>query len=110
MIRGDIGYWGTMEKKFIAGKLNSKKYIETIDEQIDTYAARIAGNKYICQRVHRENSKSCEQRNSYFRMSSWGLELKYYRKLIEGIWRGPYTRMEDNWQILMNLKNILWRN
>ena len=37
-------------------------------------------------------------------MISWGFWLKYYRKLIEGIWRGPYTRMEDNSQILINLK------
>ena len=46
MIRGGDGYYGKLEIKFITGKLNSRKYVETIDEQIDTYATRIAGNKY----------------------------------------------------------------
>ena len=36
-----------MEIKFIVEKLNSK--IEMIDEQIHTYATRIAKNKYIFQ-------------------------------------------------------------
>ena len=47
-----------MEKIFITGKLNSKKYIETIDEQINSYAVRIVGNKYIFQRENREQTNS----------------------------------------------------
>ena len=39
-----------MEIKFVTRKLNSKRYIEKIDEQINTRATRIAGNKYIFQR------------------------------------------------------------
>ena len=40
-----------MEIKFIRGTLNSRRYVEVIDEQINTYATRIAGNKYIF--IHR---------------------------------------------------------
>ena len=72
-----------METKFITGKLNSKRYIETNDEQVNTnYATRITGNEYIFQRVHRGSSKTvpCEQKNSYFSMVNSGLE--YCRKLI----------------------------
>ena len=50
----DGGGIGKLEIKFITGKLNSNKLIvynknniETIDEQINTYATRIAENKYI---------------------------------------------------------------
>lgn len=38
-----VGYCGKLEIKFIAGKLNNKKYIETIDEQINTRATQTAG-------------------------------------------------------------------
>ena len=47
-----------METKFMKGKLKSKKYIKTIDEQVNTYATRIAGNKFIFERDNRENSKT----------------------------------------------------
>ena len=44
-------WWvGESKLKFIRRKLNSKEYIEMIDEQINTYATRIAGSKYIFQR------------------------------------------------------------
>ena len=38
MIWGDVDYQGKMEIKVIIGKLNGKKSVETIDEQINTYA------------------------------------------------------------------------
>ena len=46
MIWRGIGYQGKMEIKFITRKLDSKKYIEMIDEQI-TYTTQISENKYI---------------------------------------------------------------
>ena len=39
----DAGY-GKLEIKFTAGKLNNRKYIEMIDEQINTRATRIVEN------------------------------------------------------------------
>ena len=39
--------FGKMEVKFITGNLNNKKYIETIDEQMNTYMTRTAGNEYV---------------------------------------------------------------
>ena len=47
MIERNINYYGKVEIKFIVGKLNSKKYIEITDKEINTYATRVAGNKYI---------------------------------------------------------------
>ena len=45
-----VRWVGESKLKFIRRKLNSKEYIEMIDEQINTYATRIAGSKYIFQR------------------------------------------------------------
>ena len=42
-----VGCYGKLEIKFITGKLNSKMGIEMIDEQINTYVTRIAGNRRI---------------------------------------------------------------
>ena len=72
MIWRGIGYGNKLKTKFITGKLNSKKYVEIIDEQINTYATRIAGSKYVFQNnkkhghAHRESSKIIlfEQKNS----------------------------------------------
>ena len=61
MIWGGVGYCGKLETKFIAGKLNNKRYIETIDEQINTRATRIAGNKYIFQRDNVHTAKAVKQ-------------------------------------------------
>ena len=63
---GGVGYWSKMQMKFITRKLGSRKYIETVDEQINMYATRMARNKYIFQRDNAANRVS-------------GLE--YYRKL-----------------------------
>ena len=78
-------------------KLNGKKYVETIDEQVNACARRIAGNKYIFQN---DNAKAVRQ---YF-ANKWIRDLliinqvsEYYRKLVGGIWLELYTRMEDNW-------------
>ncbi|CAK9833057.1 Transposable element Tc3 transposase [Anthophora retusa] len=49
MIWSGIGYYGKMDINFISGKLNSKKYLEMIDQQINAYATRIAGDKFIFQ-------------------------------------------------------------
>ena len=38
-----------MEITFITGKLNSKKYIKMIDDQINTYTAQIVENNSISQ-------------------------------------------------------------
>ena len=47
IIVGGINHYGKVEVKFIIGKLNSKKYTEMIDEEINTYVSQVAGNKYI---------------------------------------------------------------
>ena len=42
-----IGNHGKIEIKFVTEKLNSKKYVEMIGEQMNTYATRIAGWIYF---------------------------------------------------------------
>ena len=55
---GSIMTWaGKLGIKFITRKLNSKRYIEMIDEQINTYATRIAGNNYSSSVVHTAKAK-----------------------------------------------------
>ena len=49
MIWSGIGYYGKMDINFISRKLNSTKYLEMIDKQINAYATRIAGDKFIFQ-------------------------------------------------------------
>ena len=80
MIWRGVGYYGKLEIKFITGQLNSKIYIETIDEQVNTYTTRI-GNKYI------------------FEIPDLNI--------LENCWQGSCTRVQINSRILMNLKNIL---
>ncbi|CAH2092976.1 unnamed protein product [Euphydryas editha] len=57
IIWSGIGYSGKMDIKFCTGKINSKRYIEVINEQITSHATRIAGNNFIFQQdnasVHR---------------------------------------------------------
>ena len=50
MIWRGIGYQGKMEIKFITRKLDSKKYIEMINEQI-TCTTQISENKYIVSTI-----------------------------------------------------------
>ena len=45
MIWAGIGYHGKTEIKFITGRMNSKMYLKMIDQQINTYATKIAGDK-----------------------------------------------------------------
>lgn len=36
-----------MEIKFISRRMNNKMYVELVDQRINTYAARTAGNKFV---------------------------------------------------------------
>ena len=47
MIWAGIGYRGKTEIKFITGRMNSKIYLEMIDQQINAYATKIAEDKYV---------------------------------------------------------------
>ena len=50
MIWGSVGLTKVRWKQNLLVKLNSNKYIEVIDEQINTREIRIPGNKCIFQR------------------------------------------------------------
>ena len=80
-----------MEIIFITEKLNSKKCVGTIDEQINTYATRIARNKYTFQHdnaaVHIAKAKAVKRyfANKRIRVLEWlakSLDFNLYRKLL----------------------------
>ena len=90
-----------MEIEFITEKLNDKKYVETIDEQIDIRTRHeLSEITTLFVAVHTVTAKTVKRyfankKNSCFRMVSQVFGLKSL-KIIGGIWRGLYTRMEDN--------------
>lgn len=49
MIWSGVGYSGKMDIKFCTGIMNSKRYLDMINEQITSHATRIAGPDFIFQ-------------------------------------------------------------
>lgn len=94
--------------KFFAGKLNSERYIEPIDEQIDMCEFPEIST-YIFQRAHRESSKTILlqiKRIRVLNIISQVSGFKYYRKLL-GKFKIEYARMDDNSQISTNFKKYI---
>ena len=49
MVWAGIGYFGKTSIKFIVGRINSVRYINLIEEQINNHAERTSGPDYIFQ-------------------------------------------------------------
>lgn len=109
MILCGIGCYGKMEIKFITGKMNSKMYLEMIEEQINTYATRIAGEKFISRQdnVAVHTAKVVKEYFSLekIRVLDWSARCHptlTLLKIVGGILPELYMEMADNLEILPN--------
>ena len=103
----EVDCQGKMEIKFTAWRLNGKKYIETIGEQIDTISRSvyIQSNFYQYIFPRDDSARTVCFANEKLQLNIIKIILNIIIKIV---WRRNFARvrMEDNSPILMNREGV----
>ena len=115
MVWVGIGYFGKTSIKFIDGRMNSVRYINLIEEQINNHAERISGTDYIFQKdnvsVHTSRLVQSYFNENNISILPWPARSSDLN-IIENCWaelvRGVYANGKQ-YQHVQELKNAIVR-